>query len=338
MDGSSRSAEHVALFRALETSRRHDRLFADPLAVRMLPRRYRVVVALSRLPAIHRSLVGYIDRRFSGGPRASAVVRTRLIDDLVTGALDGGAGQLVLLGAGFDNRAFRLPGMLGGAVAFEVDHPATQATKRRRVPGRLRGTVRFVPVDLSRDELTGALLGSGFDPAVPAVVVWEGVTNYLTAASVDATLRGLTGLLAPGSRIVFTYVDRAALDGTGGYAGVREWHDAVRRHGEPWTFGFDPAELAGCLARLSGPSGHRLTLALDLSARDAAVRYLAPLGRDEPAAAFYHVAAADVGPPVDATGQTGADVGPPAGATGTAVAGTVRSGADSAEVAGAEGR
>ncbi|MGI5243517.1 class I SAM-dependent methyltransferase [Dactylosporangium sp. CA-139066] len=283
MEGSSRSAEHVALFRALETSRRRDRLFDDRLAARMLPPGYRAVVAATRLAPVHRWVVRYIDTRYAGGPRASAVVRTRLIDDLVRAAVGGGAAQLVLLGAGFDNRAHRI----GAPVAFEVDHPATQATKRRRVPAALARRVRFVPVDLTADPLGPALLAAGFDPAAPAVVVWEGVTNYLTAEAVDATLRALAALLAPGSRIVFTYVDRAALDGTGGFDGVQEWHDAVRRGGEPWTFGFDPAALPGYLAERG------LRLAEDLSTRDAAARYLAPLGRDEPTAGFYRVAVAD---------------------------------------------
>ncbi|MER7008132.1 SAM-dependent methyltransferase [Dactylosporangium sp. NPDC000555] len=283
MDGSSRSAEHVALFRALETSRRRDRLFSDRLATRMLSPRYRAVVAASRLPPVHRWIERYIDTRYAGGPRASAVVRTRLIDDLVRAALDGGARQLVLLGAGFDNRVHRI----AAPVAFEVDHPATQATKRRRVPAALAGRARFVPVDLAADALGPALLAAGFDPAAPAVVVWEGVTNYLTAEAVDATLRALAALLEAGGRIVFTYVDRAALDGIGGFAGVAEWHDAVRRGGEPWTFGFDPAELPGYLAERG------LRLAEDVTTRDAAARYLAPLGRDEPTAAFYRVAVAD---------------------------------------------
>jgi methyltransferase (TIGR00027 family) len=288
VDGSSRTAEHVALFRALETSRPGDRLFTDRLAARMLPPRYRVLVALSRVPAVHRRLVHFIDRRWSGGPRASAVVRTRLIDDLVRAAVGAGTRQLVLLGAGFDNRAHRLD----VPVVFEVDHPATQATKRRRVPAHLAAGVRFVAADLGArhavEDLAGALLGAGFDPATPAVVVWEGVTNYLSAEAVDATLRGLAALLAPGSRIVFTYVDRSALDGTGGFHGMREWAAAVRRHGEPWTFGLDPARLPGYLAERG------LSLAQDDSTRDAAERYLAPLGRDEPAAAFYRVAVADV--------------------------------------------
>ncbi|MEU7869430.1 SAM-dependent methyltransferase [Dactylosporangium sp. NPDC049140] len=277
MRGSSRSAEHVAFFRALEHSRRHDRLFDDELAARMLPPLHRAVVAASRVPAVHRWIVRYIDTHFAGGPRASAVVRTRLIDDRVA---EAGAPQLVLLGAGFDNRAHRL----AVPVTFEVDHPATQATKRRRAPGG--STVRFVPVDLTRDALAPALLAAGFDADAPAVVVWEGVTNYLTAEAVDATLRALADLLGAGSTVVFTYVDRAALDGTGGFTGVEEWHAAVRRGGEPWTFGFDPRELPVYLEQRG------LHLTEDLSTRDAAARYLEPLGRDEPTAEFYRIAVA----------------------------------------------
>ena len=93
---------------------------------------------------------------------------------------------------------------------------------------------------------------------------------------------------AGGGRLIFTYVDRAALDGTGGFSGVEEWHDAVRQHGEPWTFGFDPAGLPGYLAERG------LGLNLDLSACEAAARYLVPLGRQEPAAPFYRIAQARI--------------------------------------------
>jgi methyltransferase (TIGR00027 family) len=308
LNRSSRTAEHVALFRALETARRRDRVIDDPYAVLFLTGRYRFFARLARVPAVRRWLERYLDRRFPGGPRASAVVRTRLIDELVADALAagdgrdglaadggrdglaGGRGQVVLLGAGYDSRAYRLAGLRSARV-FEVDHPATQATKRRlvgtAVPAERRGHVRFVGVDLMRDDLAGALRRAGFSGEVRTVVVWEGVTNYLSAEAVDTTLRVLAGIAAGGSRIVFTYVDRAALDGSGKYQGV--WQDAVRRQGEPWTFGFDPDALPGYLAE----RGLRLTL--DLSARDAADRYLAPRGRHEPAAAFYRIAQAEVG-------------------------------------------
>jgi methyltransferase (TIGR00027 family) len=312
---ASRTAEHVALFRALESSRRRGRLFHDPFAVLFLSSRYRLLAQLAALPPVGRRIERYIDERWPGGPRGSAVVRTRLIDDLLVEALAGGAAQVLLLGAGYDSRAYRIPA-LAAATVFEVDHPATQAAKRRLIEGRLpadrRPHVRFVPVDLLRDDLGAELLRAGFVAGARTVVVWEGVTNYLTASTVDATLRLLAATTGAGSRIVFTYIDRGALadggeptgsgapgasgepagggaPGAGGPAdGIGGWRDAVRDAGEPWTFGFEPAELPGYLA------ARGLALTTDLSTRDAAARYLAPLHRDEPAAAFYHVVAAEV--------------------------------------------
>ncbi len=285
IDRSSRTAEHVALFRALETVRPGGGLFRDPPARRLLPRRHRTVIALSRLPGVHGALVRYIDRRWSGGPRASAVVRTRLIDEWLAGALTapGGARQVVLLGAGFDSRAHRAP---PGATYFEVDHPATQATKRRRLGRAARPGVVFAPADLAADDLGAVLRAAGFDPALRTVVIWEGVTNYLDAASVDATLRGLAALCPAGSTVVFTYVDRGVLDGTATFAGAAEWHEAVRREGEPWTFGLDPAEVPAYLA------DRGLRLVEDLSTRDAARRLLPPSRSAEPTAEFYRVARA----------------------------------------------
>jgi methyltransferase (TIGR00027 family) len=294
---TSRTAAHVALFRALETARPRQRIFSDPFAAAFLPTRYRLFAQLARVRPIGQGLERYIDRRWPGGPRASAVARTRLIDDLLdealAGAVDpaGGISQVLLLGAGYDSRAYRIPAMASVDV-FEVDHPATQATKQRllraHLPAERRQHVRLVPVDLNTDDLGSALRHAGFVAQHRTVVIWEGVTNYLTANAVDATLRQLADLTGTGSLIIFTYIDQAALDGTGGFAGADGWHAAVTRHGEPWTFGFDPDALPGYLA------ARDLALTLDLTTRDAAARYLAPLGRDEPTAAFYRIARAEV--------------------------------------------
>lgn len=289
----SRTAQHVALFRALESVRRGPRLFTDPYAASSLGTGYRLAVALARRTGLTNVLERRIDTSWPAGPRASAVVRTRLIDDLVRDAFAHGARQLVLLGAGYDSRAFRLEAARNATV-FEVDHPATQTVKRelvtawnRTTTGRPRENIHFVPADLMHQDLGEVLRGAGLRDD-PAVVVWEGVTNYLDAPSVHTTLTALASTTAPGSRIVFTYMDRRALDGTGDFAGVEAWADAVRSAGEPFTFGFLPDELPGYLA------ARGLALTLDLSARDAAARYLEPLGRREPAAPFYRIAQAEV--------------------------------------------
>lgn len=290
-DVTSRTAQQVALFRALESARRGKRLFVDTYAVRFLPLRYRWVVRLARLPVLGRRIERYIDEGWPAGPRASAVVRTKLIDDVLTAELRRGARQVVLLGAGLDSRAYRIPAMATTQV-FEVDHPATQATKRRLLAAQVRPDrrthVHFVPVDLVKNDLAAALSDAGFVPAQRTVVIWEGVTNYLTAPAVDTTLRSLAAMTGRGSHIVFTYIDQAALNGSGTFSGVDEWHAVVRAGGEPWTFGFHPAELPDYLAERG------LMLRADLSAPEAAARYLTPLGRDEPTAPFYRIADAEV--------------------------------------------
>jgi methyltransferase (TIGR00027 family) len=247
-----------------------------------------VLARLARLRPLGRRLERLIDRRWPG-PRPSAVARTRLIDDLVVDAVAGGARQVLLLGAGYDSRAFRLPA-LARVPVFEADHPATQRVKQRLLRGAVRperrAHVHFVPVDLLHDDLGAALRAAGFARLEPTVIVWEGVTNYLTAPAVDATLRLLADATATGSRLVLTYVDRRMLDHPASFPDAVAWHDAVARQGEPWTFGFDPAELPGYLA------ARGLRLATDLSTRDAARRYLP--GRGERAAAFYRVAEAEI--------------------------------------------
>jgi methyltransferase (TIGR00027 family) len=98
---------------------------------------------------------------------------------------------------------------------FEVDHPATSAVKRKQIEelDASISQVAFVPVDFDREQLSDALSNAGFQGKRRTRVIWEGVTNYLTAAAVDATLRWI-GSLAEGSRLIFTYVDADVLGGS----------------------------------------------------------------------------------------------------------------------------
>src|SRR4051794_27504422 len=126
MEGASRTAEYVALFRALETLR-PDAAFRDPYAERFLSRRLRGVAVAARVPGVRALITEYIDRRWPG-PRASAVRRTAMIDAAVGEAVAAGCDQAVILGAGYDARAHRLP-ELARIDVFEVDLPPTQARK-----------------------------------------------------------------------------------------------------------------------------------------------------------------------------------------------------------------
>ena len=266
---ASRTAQHNALFRALE--RRLPRpLFDDPWARRFLRGRYRLAGAL---PA--RAVARIIDRRWPG-PRAAVCVRTRYFDDAIRAHCAEGLDQLVILGAGFDSRPHRLPGLQRVRV-FEVDHPSTQARKRETV-GRAHGDVTYVPLDFLRERLEDALAAAGLAPGRRTLFLWEGVTNYLDAESVDATLRTVARL---GSGLLFTYVDCALLDGSVDFEGGARSLEHVRALGEPFTFGLAPAVLPEYLRERG------IDLLEDLSLADAASLYYGPIR--PPVSAYYHV-------------------------------------------------
>src|SRR5262249_37762955 len=155
------------------------------------------------------------------GVRSSVVARTRLIDDTLARAIDGSMDQLVILGAGFDSRAYRLPA-LRAVVVFEVDHPDTQAAKRRTLARRraaLPPDAPFGASDFNERGLESAMVAAGYRESSRTFFLWEGVTNYLTPAAVDATLRWCARA-APGSRVLFTYVHRDVLTRPEAFAGT----------------------------------------------------------------------------------------------------------------------
>jgi methyltransferase (TIGR00027 family) len=281
-DRGSQTAEVMALFRALETLEPpRDRLFADVYAERFLRRAGRLLLLPARLKPIRRRIHRILDHKWPGA-RTSAVARTRLADDLLRDALRNGARQVLILGAGFDTRAYRLPEITTARV-FEVDHPFTQAAKIRLISRRAAhpGGVTHVAVDFNRQTLDGALRGSGFDINARSFVLWEGVTNYLTEAAVDATLRAIAASVSAGSELFLTYVDRGLLDGSLRFDGGAEVLQRVREVGEPWTCGFEPSEMPAYLV------ARGFALVEDLSADDYRARYFGEAARSMKGYSFY---------------------------------------------------
>ena len=123
------------------------------------------------------------------------VPRTLAIDEAIT---SDPPAQLVILGAGLDGRAWRLPG-LSPTVVFEVDHPASQTDKRQRVGDRapLARQLHFVAVDFTRDRLGDRLVAAGFGRELPTTWVWEGVVPYLTRREVSATVAAIDSASRP---------------------------------------------------------------------------------------------------------------------------------------------
>ncbi|MDR7277594.1 class I SAM-dependent methyltransferase [Catenuloplanes atrovinosus] len=251
------------------------RLYDDPLAVRMLPTAQRWIARSCRWDAVYRMLVAATDAR-AHGLWAGVLCRKRYATDQIRAALDAGIRQYVILGAGLDTSPYRLI-TPAGAHAWELDLPANIAVKRQRtraLPAGLVAGTTLVPIDFATDDLTGTLRAAGFAPAEPAMFVWEAVTQYLTEDAVLGTLAFL-GTAAPGSRLIFTYLRADYLDGTSDYDAAPARRDFVDRQ-HIWRFGLDPAEITTLLR----PYGW--IVREHVGAQEYTSRYLAPTGRDLP--------------------------------------------------------
>ena len=279
----SRTAEHNALFRAIEHARpKKDRIIDDRLAQSFLPIPFRLAALLSHNSLCSAMLCWYIDYRWPGS-RTSLIARTRLIDEYLTSALVNGISQVVVLGAGFDSRAYRIADAKCTRF-FEVDHPNTSAVKKvhiERAVGALPRHVTYVAVDFERDHVPESLQAAGFDGSKPSLFLWEGVSNYLSEFAVRSTL-SFIGSLAPGTALAFTYVDQAVLRDPAGFAGGREVQRTIARLEEPWTFGIEPDQASAFLNECG------LELDSDLSAADYRQQYCKNADRIR-GYEFYHV-------------------------------------------------
>jgi methyltransferase (TIGR00027 family) len=200
---ASRTAVIVVQGRAAADGRLAPQRFHDPVAVRLLRPDERATVDLvraDRIPTDFGQRIAFESVRASA---EVAVPRTVAIDDAVRSRPTP---QLVIVGAGLDDRAWRMA-ELAQVDVFELDHPASQADKRDRV-GELTPvarSVRFVPIDFTRDRLDAVLDAAGHDPRTPSTWIWEGVVPYLTRAEVAATLEPIGRRSAPGSRLIVNY-------------------------------------------------------------------------------------------------------------------------------------
>jgi methyltransferase (TIGR00027 family) len=207
------------------------------------------------------------------GLYGSQICRTRFIDDVVKAELEQGIDQIVILGAGLDTRPYRLPG-LERVKVFEVDLPSVQDDKKDKIQkhfGRLPGNVTFIPIDFDRQTLDAAFAGTAFDPARPAVYVWEGVTQYITQEAVSRTL-AFVGKSAPGSSIVFTYILKSVIERRSDIPKAEHMMDTVAKTA-PFIFGLEPTEIPAFLKTF------HLDLIADVGNADYQEKYLKPLKR-----------------------------------------------------------
>ncbi len=209
--------------------------FSDPVAIELLDDAERVVVDQVRAGSPPDGFAARSEYEMVRGTSEVMVPRTVAIDAAVRASA---APQAVLLGAGLDSRAWRMDA-LADVTVFEVDHPASQDDKRRRIGDRqpVCGRLVYAPVDFRNDDLPAALADVGHRASEPTTWVWEGVVPYLTRDAMTSTLAAVAECSAPGSRLVVNY-QAPSLVATAGRLLNRAIMLLARRTspmaGEPW--------------------------------------------------------------------------------------------------------
>jgi methyltransferase (TIGR00027 family) len=226
----SRTASSAARYRAAHQVLEHGRIFTDPLAWPILGMSEDEVLA---------------DARERRGMRLFVAARSRFAEDaLATAVRERGIERLVLLGAGLDTFAYRNPHP--GLRVIEVDHPDTQAWKRRRLAEAGIGVpegVTYLGVDFENESLGERLRLDG-----PAFFFWLGVAPYLTSSAFGETLAVIAS--GAGHEVVFDYAMAPERASGERRAALEARAERVAGIGEPWLTYFDPPQIAAQLTGL----------------------------------------------------------------------------------------
>lgn len=234
---ASSTAEGMALLRAIESQKPEDvRICYDPIA-RSLANGFSFT--MSKL-VIDSGLY----ERMAPGAVAFISARERYIDDFLKKCIEEGFEQVVLLGAGYDTRPYRILGIEKTRV-FEIDTAATQQAKLaklKQVIDPIPSYVTYLPVDFNSQSLKECLLSGGYDEKAKTLYIWQGVVVYLTQKGVDRTLAFIANHSGEGSAVIFDYFYTETLRDTS-RPEVRAMHKAAKVTREDYLFGIDKGKI-----------------------------------------------------------------------------------------------
>ena len=281
---SSLTASGIAVARAVESEKAQGvRICYDPYAVKFLN------------PWFYHFMRFFIDtgyaERAGAGVQGFLVARCRYMDDFLEDSLKHGMQQLVILGAGYDSRAYRFEQLKLGSKVFEVDHPATQQDKMKKAKkalGKLPQHVAYVGVDFNQETLEERLLACGYEEHQRTLFIWEGVVMYLSAQAVDAILSLIAHHSGPGSQVVFNYIYTVLMDGSVRHGEVSRMRRARRFSGEGLTFTIPEGMVKDFLA------GRGFVNISDVSGEDLHQRYFSGMNARRKVAWGYGIASGEV--------------------------------------------
>ncbi len=250
----SQTAENNAFLRAAETLKAEgDRICSDPFARYFLGTRFRLLL---KIPFFKSSLLTRWEKRVPGVALA-VLSRSRYIDDFLATQISQGIRQLVIMGAGFDTRAYRFCNVKNSFQVFELDFPDTQYRKIKTIKdifGEIPSHVIYIPIDFTRESLDVKLFENGYDNTLRTAFIWEGVTYYIPENCVHETLNFISAWSPKKSVLVFDYFPSFVISGDHDLAEAKNLVEILKRIDEQIIFGVDP----DCLDRFLSEHGLRL--------------------------------------------------------------------------------
>ncbi len=232
----SRTALMIARQRAAHQVLDHGSILYDPFAMKILREDEKDVLQFANQHPL--ASIG----------RLVTTARSRIAEDALSRAVERGVRQVVVLGAGLDTFALRNPHGARQIRIYEVDHPATQEWKRRRLAEAQIAVppwLVLVPVDFERDDLGEKLAAAGFQQDSPAFFTWLGVVPYLTKDAIDRTLDYVSSI--QNSEVVFDYLEPPEAFSEEMRELVTKRTEQLEKIGERWVSRFEPAGIAAIL-------------------------------------------------------------------------------------------
>lgn len=262
----SRTAVIVAVVRALHTAFERPIVFDDPYAIDLAGPLWRIV-AKSKICYWIGTRIIY---KGLDPIRRQIIARARYCEDKLEKAAADGIHQYVIIGAGFDSFALRRKDLTKTLAVFELDHPASQQSKRNRLK-QLRVTLaekhEFVEIDFENEGFCEALARSSYHPQIPAFFSWLGTVHYLTPQAVLKTLNAIAACAYPGSELVLDYAGAQGLAAAGDEKMVKKLKRFTNRRGEPILSIFEQDQFREMISQAG------FNLLENLSPEDQARRY-----------------------------------------------------------------
>ena len=218
----SRTAMLATLSRAIAHKEFNNGIFgSDYLAEYFIPFLFRFFIKSKRART-------RMKQRIPMGVYEYLIARTQYFDNLFRDALNKGIPQIVLLGAGYDTRAYRFAKKNNNTRIIEIDITTTQNRKKeclKRAKIEIPANVEFIPLNFNKDSLEDVLMEKGFKKHEKTLFLWEGVSYYLESESVNATLEQVKNISHKESLMAFDYAIFIPLEEKSKYYGVKESYD-----------------------------------------------------------------------------------------------------------------